>query len=214
MSSVRDLVILFTRYPHPGKCKKRLIPAFGNEGAANILRQLIEYSITTLNTFSSLHANTTYHIYYYGASTSNMEQWLGKKTYIKQQGNNIGERMADALITELQRAENCILIGSDCPEISPEILKEAFRALQQNDLVLGPAYDGGYYLIGAKNSSKATAIRRLFQDISWGSNTVLAETKQRADDLNFCVHLLQKLHDIDTPDDLKYFHHYSHAERS
>ena len=212
MSSLEDLVILFTRYPYPGKCKKRLIPAFGNAGAANILKQLVEYSITTLNTFSSLHANTPYHIYYYGASTSDMEQWLGEKSYTKQQGNNIGERMADALITELQTAKNCVLIGSDCPEISPELLKEAFRALQQNDLILGPAYDGGYYLIGVKNSSKATAIRQLFRDISWGSDRVLLETKQRADDLNFRVHLLQKLHDIDTPDDLKHFHNYSHTE--
>ena len=212
MSSPGNLVILFTRYPRPGKCKTRLIPTFGNEGAANILRQLVEYSITTLNTFCSLHTNTTYHVYYAGACYRDMEQWLGEQTYTKQQGNNIGERMADALITELQTAENCILIGSDCPNISPELLGEAFRALQQNDLILGPAHDGGYYLIGVSSSSKAVAITQLFRDIPWGSDKVLQKTTQRADELNFRVHLLQKLHDIDTQDDLKYFHHYSHSE--
>ncbi len=212
MSSSGDLVVLFTRYPSPGKCKTRLIPAFGKKGAANILRQLVEYSITTLNTFSSLHADTTYHIYYNGASASDMEQWLGRHIFTQQQGKNIGERMADAITRELQTAEKCVLIGSDCPDISPEILQEAFQALEEYDLILGPAYDGGYYLIGINNSSKATAVRKLFRDISWGSDRVLQETRQRADDLNFRVHLLQKLHDIDTPDDLKHFHHYSHPE--
>jgi hypothetical protein len=212
MSSLGDLVILFTRYPHPGKCKTRLIPTLGGEGAAKVHRQLVAHNIATLSTFSTLHANTTYHIYYDGASVQDMEQWLGKQILMKQHGNNIGERMANALIMELQTAENCLLVGSDCPDISPELLKEAFQALQQNDLILGPAYDGGYYLIGVNKSCKIEAIRQLFRGIHWGSDRVLQETRLRANELHFRVHLLQKLHDIDTPDDLKYFHHYPHPE--
>ncbi len=88
MSSLGNLVILFTRYPNPGKCKTRLIPTLGSEGAAKIHRQLVANNIATLTTFSSLHANTTYHIYYDGASVSDMEKWLGKQIFKKQQGNN------------------------------------------------------------------------------------------------------------------------------
>lgn len=212
MPSLCDLVILFTRYPHPGRCKTRLIPTFGDEGAAKIHKQLVEYNIATLTTLSALHSNRTYHIFYDGASVHDMEKWLGKQIFIQQQGNNIGERMANALIMGLQTAEKCLLMGSDCPDISPELLNEAFQALQQNDIILGPAYDGGYYLIGVDNSCKAAAISTLFRDIQWGSDKVLQETRQRADELHFRVHLLQKLHDIDTPDDIKYFDHYSHPE--
>lgn len=212
MPPLPNLIILFTRYPHPGKCKTRLIPTLGREGAAHIHRQLVSRTMETLTEFASLMPDTTYHIYYDGASASQMKQWLGDYSFRQQQGKDIGERMASALTGSLGTGQNCILIGSDCPDISPTLLGDAFQALQTEDLVLGPAHDGGYYLIGCNSASDSKAIEQLFKGITWSGDRVLATTLQRARTQQFSVHLLQKLHDIDTHDDLKYFHHYSHPE--
>ncbi len=117
--------------------------------------------------------------------------------------------MAHALTLTLQNTKNCILLGSDCPEVTPQLLEEAFSALQAKDIVLGPAFDGGYYLIGANNSCTAIQLQALFTNIPWGSGTVLSKTLAKIEALSLQAHLLKKLHDIDTPDDLHYFNYYS-----
>lgn len=212
MVSSRNLVILFTRYPRPGKCKTRLHPELGQHGAAQLHRQLVSRSMKTLATFSVRHPGAAYHIYYDGASAAEMKQWLGEHRFHRQQGEDLGIRMAEALIAELKDCNSCLLMGSDCPAISPELLEEGFRALQTHDLILGPSHDGGYYLIGVNKASNAALIRQLFQGIPWGSDKVLQATIQRAHELHIQFFLLQTLHDIDTPDDLKYFHHHSCSE--
>ncbi len=212
MQLSRDLVILFTRYPRPGKCKTRLISALGREEATRIHRQLVSHCINTLAKFNILENNGTYHIYHAGASEEEMQQWLGKHRFVAQQGRGLGERMANALADNLQTTENCVLIGSDCPDIDPALLQHAFQKLQENDLVLGPAYDGGYYLIGMNHSVGKNTIQKLFTEIQWGTDQVLPATILRAEELSLKYHLLLKLHDIDIHDDLQYFNHRPHSE--
>lgn len=210
--SSANTILLFTRYPHPGKCKTRLIPEYSAEAAAEIHRQLVSLSHKTICNYLAQHKHTTYHICYTGASVKEMRHWLGKQSFIEQQGQNLGDRMAGALSTALQNRERCLLIGSDCPDITSELLQNAFMALQQKDIVLGPAYDGGYYLVGMNKTLSPRQIEFLFSEIPWGSEKVLATTLERVEELQLTFQLLPKLHDIDTPDDLKHFNHHSHAE--
>jgi len=120
--------------------------------------------------------------------------------------------MAAALLQEIPNGEKLILIGSDCPAITTELLQKGFKALQTDDLILGPAHDGGYYLIGVNSSNGIKTIQQLFNDIPWGTSDVLDKTLRQAENLQLHVHLLPTLHDIDTPDDLKHFNHHSHSE--
>lgn len=120
--------------------------------------------------------------------------------------------MAGALSKTLQQRDKCLLMGSDCPAITPKLLQNAFTALQEKDIVLGPAYDGGYYLVGMNKTVSPKQIERLFSDILWGSEKVLPTTIERIKELQLTFQLLPKLHDIDNPDDLQYLNHHSHAE--
>jgi rSAM/selenodomain-associated transferase 1 len=142
-----------------------------------------------------------------------MQEWLGDyQHYQDQRGKDLGERMANALGNGLQEQKDTILMGSDCPEINEPILEEALTRLHDNDLVVGPAHDGGYYLIGVTKSLNPVACQELFKEMHWGSSTVFSDTLKRARNLNISVHILPTLHDIDTPEDLKHFHHSPHPQ--
>ena len=117
-----------------------------------------------------------------------------------QSGADLGERMHKALTQTLQTADAAILIGTDCPEYDVGYLQSAFEALQHHDAVIGPADDGGYVLIGLKRAEA-----RLFQDIAWGGDRVLADTRERLAGLGWHWHELPPLHDVDEPDDLLRF---------
>lgn len=105
--------------------------------------------------------------------------------------------MADALQSMLARADAAILIGTDCPDLSVGLLVEAFEALRTSDVVIGPAFDGGYYLIGLRRQAPA-----LFEGVAWGTSEVLAATLARAASLGLVVHKLPTLSDVDEPGDL------------
>lgn len=213
MPSIHNLVILFTRYPQLGKCKTRLIPALGTEGALKTHRQLVSHILHELSGFLAPRSHTDLHIYYDGGTLDQITEWLGSnQTYKQQQGGNLGQRMANALSHGLRKKHNTILIGSDCPDIDASLLKEGFEALKQSDIVLGPAHDGGYYLIGIAESSKDTLWRQVLEDIPWGTDKVCAKTLIKAKECGLRIHTLSKLHDIDTAEDLKYFHHRPHSE--
>ncbi len=213
MPFFQKLVILFTRYPVAGKCKTRLIPALGAEGAVGIHRQLVSHILREMDTFISSRNTTELAIYYDADSLQQMQDWLGRSyTYNRQQGDDLGQRMADALIHGINRQQNSILIGSDCPGINRSILNEGFDALKQNDIVLGPARDGGYYLIGVARNTQPAACKQIFEKIPWGTDTVLSKTLAQTKKLGLRHYLLSRLHDIDTAEDLKHFHHCSHPE--
>lgn len=117
-----------------------------------------------------------------------------------QQGNDLGERLLHCLTTFLEDERSAIVIGSDCVELTASLLTEAKEALESSDLVLGPALDGGYYLIGMKKPRQ-----ELFVDIPWSTVEVLSRTLSHAQKSGLRTHLLEPLRDIDTKADLHRF---------
>jgi rSAM/selenodomain-associated transferase 1 len=212
MTNSTNTILLFTRYPRSGKCKTRLIPEYSADEAADIHRQLVSHSHKTITSYLTLHNNAAYHICYTGASVKEMRDWLGQQKFLNQQGGNLGKRMAKALKTALHSSDKCLLMGADCPGITEKLLQNGFTVLQEKDIVLGPAHDGGYYLVGVNNTLTPEQIDYLFTAIPWGGEKVLAKTIERINKLQLTFQLLEKLHDIDTADDLQYFNHYSHTE--
>ncbi len=188
-------LIVFTRYPEPGKTKTRLIPALGEVGAAKLQRQMTEYTLSLVKTISHLSTE----VRFAGGNVQLMRDWLGSELIYQAQGEGeLGVRMARSLSSALQSgATQVIIIGTDCPSLNAEILTTAFHQLQQHDLVLGPAMDGGYYLIGLQR-----LIPELFINIDWGTAQVLAQTVKIAQDLNLSIFYLPHLADIDRPEDL------------
>jgi len=198
-------LILFTRFPEAGTTKTRLIPALGAEGAARLQRQMTEQTLCQATALAQRH-EITLEIHYHGGDPQAMAQWLGPHTFKRQGSGPLGERMKQAFAGALASANGpVVLIGSDCPELTTNILHQAFLELKTKDLVLGPAADGGYCLIGLRRPQPT-----LFDDIAWGTATVLQDTLARAHSL--AVSQLTKLHDLDLPDDLAYFAYHPHPQ--
>ncbi|OKH20454.1 hypothetical protein NIES593_18940 [Hydrococcus rivularis NIES-593] len=191
-------LIIFTRYPEPGKTKTRLIPRLGEEGAATLQHQMTEYTLTHARQLQSL-LSLSVAIYFTGGNKSLIQDWLGSDLIYQQQSEgDLGQRMQSAFeqgfIVGIKQA---VIIGTDCPELNVAILSEAFTALKRYDLVLGPARDGGYYLIGLSR-----LVPQLFQEIAWGTSEVFAQTKAIAQKLKLSIHCLPCLDDVDRPEDL------------
>ncbi|MDX2244034.1 MAG: TIGR04282 family arsenosugar biosynthesis glycosyltransferase [Leptolyngbyaceae cyanobacterium bins.302] len=196
--SISTHLLIFTRYPKPGLAKTRLIPALGENGAAILSRQLTEHTLAQVHQLQQYSAMSV-EIYFAGGTLDLMQQWLGSGwSYIAQAEGNLGDRMAQAFQSAFASGmQPVILIGSDCPELNPSILLQAEKALADHDLVLGPAEDGGYYLIGLRR-----LIPELLAGISWSTAAVLQQTLAIAQQMQLTVSLLPVLRDIDHPEDL------------
>ena len=202
-------IIIFSRYPQPGLTKTRLIPELGADGAANIQRTMTEQIVQTARQL--VHdKQIQISIYYAGGSHLQMEQWLGHDLlYHEQAGINLGQKMMFAFEDARYRGlKRTVLVGSDCPDIDCRLITDALEALHNNQLVLGPATDGGYYLIGTTNELPPNKLSHLFTDINWGTSNVFQQTIDRAHDAEITTSILKQLHDIDHPRDLTYFHHH------
>jgi len=198
----KNQLIIFSRFPSPGKAKTRLIPHLGKEKAALIHRELAEYTLHLVEGVKSkadLTPSPSVQISYQGESLEQFRQWLGDKHfYIEQPEGTLGEKLARTFQSALNEgASRVLIIGTDCPELTDSILNNAFFELETKDLVLGPANDGGYYLIGL-----SSYYEELFQGIPWGGERVFAKTKQIADELHISTAILPTLNDIDRPEDL------------
>jgi hypothetical protein len=193
--SSKETLIIFTRYPEAGKTKTRLISALGEEGAAQLQKKLTEH---TLKEVSQLPVNLR--IYFAGGNQKLMSDWLGNRyQYYPQSSGDLGQRLLAALKESFtQQIERIVIIGIDCPDLNADLIDHAFQKLKENDLVLGKAEDGGYYLIGLDGFYP-----QLFQGIDWGSNLVLQQTVAVAETLGLSISYLPILNDIDTPEDLE-----------
>ena len=199
MDTASYQLFLFTRYPLPGKAKTRLIPALGPEGAARLSRRMAEHALSVARaacTPGSLFLT----VCCTDARLRDFSAWLGKDlTMLDQPPGNIGERMQAVFKQAFERGTpGALLVGSDLPELTADILLQARDALSTHDLVLGPAADGGYYLIGMKRYHP-----ELFREIDWGSSCVAEQTRAVAARLNLMLAEVPKLNDIDRPEDLK-----------
>ncbi|TAF11220.1 MAG: glycosyltransferase [Nostocales cyanobacterium] len=196
--SPKQHLIIFTRYPEPGKTKTRLIPALGDTGAAHLQKQMTEHTISQVKKLQKTSAITV-EVRFAGGNGELMQNWLGRDLVYQNQGEgDLGQRLVQSLVDAFQsHAERVIIIGTDCPSLDPHILASAFEKLQVCDLVLGPALDGGYYLIGL-----CRVIPELFSQIAWGTSQVLKQTLEIAQALNLSSAYLPNLADIDRPEDL------------
>ena len=143
--------------------------------------------------------NAQLELHFDGADETAIQQWLGDSTHIRLQSTgDLGQRMARAFAQGFQdQAGAIVLIGSDCPGLTPEILAEAFERLEQSTVVLGPASDGGYYLVGLTGP-----VPELFRGVSWGTDQVLAQSFKILNRIGVNPALLPELADIDRPEDL------------
>jgi len=197
-------LIIFTRYPEPGTTKTRMIPVLGAEGAADLQRRMTDHLVSKLKTWMEQRP-VEVEIRFDGGSQRLMRDWLGPSfTYGCQGRGPIGRRMQRALVDGFQNGfTSIVIIGSDIPDISTAIIQQAFEALKSNSLVLGPAGDGGYYLLGMQKADKGQAYPELFEGINWGTHQVLAQTIAAAHQLGIGYALLDTLKDVDRPEDLK-----------
>jgi rSAM/selenodomain-associated transferase 1 len=193
-----DVLIVFTRFPRAGEVKTRLIPALGAEGAARLHRRMAEFAVGQARRLAR-HRVTRLQIHFAEGSEAEWNHWLGSDLhYTAQVPGDLGTRMNAAFTTAFaEGASSVIIMGSDCPGLTATILAQAFDTLLEYDLVLGPASDGGYYLIGLQ---RLTA--ELFQDIPWGTDQVLARTLDLAKQHGITHDLLPERDDVDRPEDL------------
>ena len=191
-------LIVFTRYPEPGRTKTRLIPILGPEGAAALHRRMTEHTLRKVRQFLANHP-ASLRIRYDGGNEEGLRRWLGADLRPVPQGEgDLGRRMdlafAEAFAEGMRRV---VLVGTDTPGIRPAHLAGAFQALRRKDVVIGPARDGGYYLIGLRRPAP-----ELFEGVPWGTGEVLQRTLDAASASNRRVAVLDPLEDVDRPEDI------------
>jgi rSAM/selenodomain-associated transferase 1 len=186
------LLLIFTRNPKLGKCKTRLAETIGDQAALDIYMILLRH---TAEITKDLNCSKEVH---YSEEVSENDLW-DKGNYAKQlqEGNDLGERMYNAFKSGFQKGyKKIIIIGSDIYDLNSETIDEAFAEMENVDFVIGPAADGGYYLIGMKTLSND-----IFLNKNWGTETVLEDTLNNLKHKK--VKLLQIKNDIDVYEDLK-----------
>lgn len=188
-----DLLIIFYRNPELGKVKTRLAATAGEERALAIYLKLAAY------TREVAVQTTCDRVVYYSDFIDTEDSWSNNQFKKRlQTGESLGERMMQAFADSFDLGyKRVCIIGTDCLELTSDILKEAFEVLRQKDSVIGPAYDGGYYLLGMNRF-----IPELFQDKSWSTDTVCSDTLDDLRHLQCSFKLLTTLHDIDNESDL------------
>lgn len=195
-------VVLMARYPEPGQVKSRLASHIGDPGALQVYESLLARAV---NAVTSLDANRfSRAVAVTPASCSDLfaEEHLDFDLVVPQVEGDLGRRMHSALDLFINKKSMsaCILIGADIPRLSIEVIEEAAIRLAAADLVLGPAVDGGYYLIGMNKMHP-----ELLEGIEWGTSTVLERTLEKARVSGLTVALLHELRDLDNADDLEHF---------
>lgn len=187
-----------TRYPVPGQAKTRLIPVLGEEGACRLHQKMVEHTMATVRNLSLVFPADIF-VFFNGGSEVLMKTWLGSDAeYLPQSAGDLGVKMSVAFEAVFARGcKTAMMIGTDCPDIDGDILSNSFSLLDESDMVIGPAADGGYYLLGLKKRCD-----NLFKGIPWGSEQVFSQTLTVAENAYMRVVFLPELADIDRPEDL------------
>lgn len=195
-------IILMTRLPKPGATKTRLMPYLQPQQCAELHTCFLkDYE----SCFMKLSKDISIFVAY--APENESEAYLKllpqKGLRFVQKGDSLGERMANCFGEVFSRGfSSAILIGSDIPHIQPEVFNHAFKSLEEKDLVIGPTYDGGYYLIGMKSLYKDV----FTPDVKWGNLSVLEATFNKVNHLDLSLELLEKYRDLDTIEDVWSFY--------
>jgi rSAM/selenodomain-associated transferase 2/rSAM/selenodomain-associated transferase 1 len=190
-----DRLILFARYPVAGQAKTRLIPELGPDGAARLHRRMTEHAVAVAR-----QAGTALTVCCSGGNRRNFRAWLGPDLdFATQPELDLGGRLQWAFERAFRGGTSRVLaIGADVPGITPQLLHDALDALTTHDVVLGPALDGGYYLIGMTRPHP-----ELFAGMAWGTGHVCDQTRAAIQRLGLSCRELPALSDVDVPTDLE-----------
>lgn len=187
MSDSVNALLIFIKNPEKGNVKTRLAAGVGEERALLIYRALLEHTRRV-----ALAAEAERYLFY-SRFVDETDDWSPRSFHKRlQRGADLGRRMYHGFEEALSGHEKAVIIGSDCATLTPEIVNEAFRKLDEYDYVMGPALDGGYYLLGMR-----TPEWELFRDIPWSTDRVRALTLERIEALGRRCYLLPELSDID-----------------
>lgn len=189
----KELLMIFVKNPIEGKVKTRLAKTLGPEKALKIYFELLEH---THHVSKGLAVDKAV---FYSDEVLTGDVWdSGNFQKYKQEGSDLGKRMFNAFkLAFSKNYRKVVVIGSDCFDITPKIIKQAFDVLPQNNFVIGPTHDGGYYLLGM------TALHTtLFKNKKWSSEDVFHDTLIDIRNMNGSYKLLPELTDIDTEEDL------------
>ena len=191
-------LIIFVKYPEKGQVKSRLARDFDAKFVVDLYGNFVDDLLDNLNSGS-------YRLkiaFYPPGKNEEIRQRFGEQNeYMPQIGADLGERMKNSFLQCFSEGfKSVILIGSDCPDLTAGIIEDAFHALkEQNDAVIGPSCDGGYYLIGFNDKSFCPGV---FEGMSWGSRSVCADTVNILEACKYITYLTPLWRDIDTRDDL------------
>lgn len=197
MANNKTVLLLLTRSPVKGKVKTRLIPCLGEDGATVAHKELVLNTLNTLDNCDFVDKKV-----WLKGERSVFDSCFSTSFFISEQkSNDLGENMLEAAKQALIDYQHVIIIGSDCPDLSTHDIQQARKDLNNgDDLVLGPAEDGGYYLIGFSQ-----LYSELFSGIEWGTEKVFNTTLQKAKDLSLGVSTLTMHYDVDTAEDYARF---------
>ncbi len=189
----QEALIVFVRNPVLGKVKTRIAATAGEEKALAVYKILLQHTreITELLQVKK--------IVFYADEINENDVWNGYEKR-KQYGQDLGERMKNAFELVLESGfEKIVIIGSDCFELTTAAIAEAFLKLNNHEIIIGPASDGGYYLLGMQSP-----LKDLFRHKIWSSNTVVTDTLKEISEKNLSCHLLQLLNDVDEEKDINF----------
>lgn len=204
--SNEKLILFFMKYPEKGlpsseakgQVKTRLAKELGEIATFELYKNFVLDLLSMLETLE-IHL---WICFYPVSSQEKLVEWLGEQyCYVSQKGDNLGQNMKNSFIHAFASGyRRVIVIGSDSPDLPGEFINEAFRSLKTNDIVIGPALDGGYYLIGFRYD---TFLPEVFEGINWSTDTVFGETMNILAEAGCKIHILPEWSDVDTLVDLK-----------
>ncbi len=196
----RACLVVMIKYPEPGKVKTRLGREIGMDNAARLYKDFVSRLLATCSKISCKTVLSCHP----GRPVSDYRKWLGDEyLFIVQQGKDLGMIMQDSFEQAFDQGfSGVILLGSDIPHLPGDYIEKAINKLERSDLVIGPALDGGYYLLGI---NKKSFNDRIFKEIPWSTSRVFARTLKVIEDNNLTRFILPCLRDIDTLDDLNAF---------
>ncbi len=198
-------IIVFTKFPVEGKVKTRLAKSMGNKFAVSLYRVCAEHTFKELVKVKE----TGLELFLFCSEENEIEQvmqWAGKDfNYYSQQGDDLGLKMYNAFDTVFKKGyKKVIIIGTDAPDVSMKIVRSAISVLDNYSVVIGPANDGGYYLLGFKSK-----LIDLFSGIEWSTDSVFDDTIKKLNNSKIKYFMLDELTDIDTLEDLQnWLRHY------
>lgn len=209
--SAKDVLLIFARFPEPGKCKTRLIPQLGADGARDLHVSMVLHALTWARELAESHP-IHIEVYFDGGDVPAMQSLFGDDLhYTPQSSGDLGNRLRTAFETHAQNsAQRIVAVGTDCPQLTSKLVFQAFQSLRAHETCIAPAADGGYVLIGlgAESTNTGTStirsevIETVFREIPWGTASVLARTVDRICEVQASCQLLPTLSDVDSPDDL------------